>query len=171
MILSLDVRQAVSKRGIMGVHMSKATSSPHQHRPEPFRPIHLHEKLVLTIIGVIALAAFLFILMKFAEPSPPGSAVENGRSKDSITTQKAAVQVDSNAVSSIQLSTSGQTAVVSAGTSTAVPTTQSRASLNASEQGKASSLQSSDGATTGNGVIKKTLTTLQSAVNPLITLQ
>jgi hypothetical protein len=140
-----------------------------QTKPEPFKPVRMHEKMWLIVFGVVVLLGFIIVIAMFAQPSPPGTAVEKAQSKNVVSTKAGANGVDASAAPIIELNTSGETANVGAGVSTAVPSGQTLP-----PQANEHAVAAVSGATTGNGVqygvtgvVKHTLNTLQTTVSPL----
>jgi len=145
----------------------------------PFQPVHLHEKLVMTVFCIIALIVFVIVLVVYAEPTPAGSAAESKVHKQTVG------QADAL---SAGVDPAAQAGMVAA-ESTAKSGTDQAASVGSSSNSVAGNLQSGGGRITSSqavqqstegksstqvaptstvtGAVNQVVNTLQTGLNPL----
>jgi hypothetical protein len=151
-----------------------------KHSANVFKPAHHYEKLVVVVLCVAALAGFVFLLMKYAQPTPAGSAFENKQSKQSIAEARMR-QMDVNDVTTAVTDpttasdTSPAASVGSSSVSVASGLQTGKGTITASQAGQlnlgssaAHAAASQDGTSNvATPAVNKVVDTLQAGLNPV----
>lgn len=134
---------------------------------EPFKPVRLHDKTWLIVLGMLAVVGFIIMLAMYAQPSPPGAAVEQIHAKNTVRTKPKASDVEAQAVPSIDVNTSGDAGAISPGVSTAMPSDADDMLPVQADEHSGRGTNSGNMQNSVSGELKQAVNTLQTTVSPI----